>query len=39
MTQQKKALLDELKTHQGTEEQRDDITIIGIKLRGREVEG
>lgn len=32
MVQQKEALLEELKIHQGTQEQRDDITIIGIKL-------
>jgi ligand-binding sensor domain-containing protein/serine phosphatase RsbU (regulator of sigma subunit) len=38
MTQQEKALLGALKKHQGTEEQRDDITIIGIKLKGRRVE-
>jgi len=33
MDRQKEALLDELNAHQGTEEQRDDITIIGIKLK------
>ena len=33
MDRQKEALLEELNTHQGTEEQRDDITIIGIKLK------
>jgi ligand-binding sensor domain-containing protein/serine phosphatase RsbU (regulator of sigma subunit) len=33
MDQQKEALLKELDSHQGKEEQRDDITIIGIKLK------
>jgi ligand-binding sensor domain-containing protein/serine phosphatase RsbU (regulator of sigma subunit) len=33
MGRQKEALLEELNAHQGTEEQRDDITIIGIKLK------
>jgi ligand-binding sensor domain-containing protein/serine phosphatase RsbU (regulator of sigma subunit) len=32
MAEQKEALFKELKRHQGSEEQRDDITIIGIKL-------
>jgi len=32
MDRQKAALAEELKSHQGSEEQRDDITIIGVKL-------
>lgn len=39
MKQQKEALLEELKRHQGTEEQRDDITIIGIKLENKKIAG
>ncbi|UCH95509.1 MAG: SpoIIE family protein phosphatase [Candidatus Aminicenantes bacterium] len=35
MEKQKEALLEELNRHQGTEEQRDDITIIGIKLKNK----
>jgi len=34
MDRQQEAILLELKDHQGVEEQRDDITIIGIKLKG-----
>jgi serine phosphatase RsbU (regulator of sigma subunit) len=33
MARQKELLLLELKKHRGTEEQRDDITVIGIKLK------
>jgi serine phosphatase RsbU (regulator of sigma subunit) len=32
MSKQEDALLSELKKHQGREEQRDDITILGIKM-------
>lgn len=35
MEQQEEAILRELNDHQGTENQRDDITVIGIKLRGK----
>jgi len=34
MDRQQDAILLELRDHQGIEEQRDDITIIGIKLKG-----
>lgn len=39
MTQQGRLLAETLKKHQENEEQRDDITIIGIKMRGRGIEG
>lgn len=32
MAEQKKALIEEIKNFQGGEEQRDDITLVGIKL-------
>ncbi|MGD2089649.1 MAG: two-component regulator propeller domain-containing protein [Candidatus Aminicenantes bacterium] len=32
-TQQKQALLEELKKHRANEEQRDDISIIGLRIR------
>jgi serine phosphatase RsbU (regulator of sigma subunit) len=33
MEEQKKLLLEELKQFQADEEQRDDITLVGIKLK------
>lgn len=35
MDQQKKAVMEALDNHRGNENQRDDITVIGIKLRGK----
>jgi len=36
MEQQKEVIIRELTDHRGNENQRDDITVIGIKIRGKE---
>jgi serine phosphatase RsbU (regulator of sigma subunit) len=35
MAEQEQSLLEEMKRHQGHEEQRDDITLMGIRIGGR----